>query len=450
MKPSLYGFSIGGFRNFAKGFFCDLGERRQRVLAELAEGVWKKGTLQVVGAARASEGSGASSSQVWAASKCSYRHLSSRKWDMDKPARRYREYASKGIHSDDLIVVDLGDIQKPSSKKMAFVTYVRDGSKDEVGRGYWLFESCVVRGRHDILPLENFLYSLDAPGTRSENTVILEALGRILDSTKGQGVFVADRGFDREEFFNWLDAKNARYVFRLRGDRSLRDPWGKPLGSASDFAATMPLAQRMRVTNPRTGKKRWLSFAFQEVRRPGCKRPLWLVVAVDSVDEERFLLLAVSVPVLTKAAAERVIRWYFLRWTVEEYHKALKTGTGVEKAQLTTYARIHSLVGILAIVALRLLSMKLLAKALPDAPITEEVIGPDFLEVLEARFGTPKGGWTYRTTLVTIARLGGFPARKFDRLPGWITIWRGWQKLIAMVEGVELIRAARRRRGNSG
>lgn len=179
------------------------------------------------------------------------------------------------------------------------------------------------------------------------------------------------------------------------------------------------------------------------------------IVEVREVDpppdaEPLYWVLLTSWSCSTLDEAWRVAQSYATRWLIEEYHKALKTGTGVEKAQLTTYARIHSLVGILAIVALRLLSMKLLAKALPDAPITEEVIGPDFLEVLEARFGTPKGGWTYRTTLVTIARLGGFPARKSDGLPGWITIWRGWQKLIAMVEGVELIRAARRRRGNSG
>ncbi|MBI5383619.1 MAG: hypothetical protein HZA90_09945, partial [Verrucomicrobia bacterium] len=37
------------------------------------------------------------------------------------------------------------------------------------------------------------------------------------------------------------------------------------------------------------------------------------------------------------------------------------------------------------------------------------------------------------------ARLGGFLARKQDGLPGWQTIWRGWQRLMWMSEGVQLM-----------
>jgi hypothetical protein len=34
------------------------------------------------------------------------------------------------------------------------------------------------------------------------------------------------------------------------------------------------------------------------------------------------------------------------------------------------------------------------------------------------------------------ARLGGFQARKSDGPPGRQTLWRGWEKLHLMVEGV--------------
>jgi hypothetical protein len=32
--------------------------------------------------------------------------------------------------------------------------------------------------------------------------------------------------------------------------------------------------------------------------------------------------------------------------------------------------------------------------------------------------------------------MGGFLARRHDGDPGWITIWRGWQRLMKMVDGV--------------
>jgi hypothetical protein len=38
-----------------------------------------------------------------------------------------------------------------------------------------------------------------------------------------------------------------------------------------------------------------------------------------------------------------------------------------------------------------------------------------------------------------LAMLGGFIGRKSDGDPGWITIWRGWQKLALIVRGAELM-----------
>jgi hypothetical protein len=41
--------------------------------------------------------------------------------------------------------------------------------------------------------------------------------------------------------------------------------------------------------------------------------------------------------------------------------------------------------------------------------------------------------------LVAVARLGGFLARKHDGMPGWQTIWRGWQRPMWMGEGLETL-----------
>ncbi|HTY87891.1 MAG TPA: IS4 family transposase, partial [Candidatus Acidoferrum sp.] len=34
-------------------------------------------------------------------------------------------------------------------------------------------------------------------------------------------------------------------------------------------------------------------------------------------------------------------------------------------------------------------------------------------------------------------RLGGFIGRNSDGEPGWLTIWRGWQRLMWMAEGLD-------------
>ena len=92
----------------------------------------------------------------------------------------------------------------------------------------------------------------------------------------------------------------------------------------------------------------------------------------------------------------------------------------------------------LALVSLRLLDAKLLARSRPHEPVAPRDLGPEALAVLSARFGTPPGGWTNNAALRAVARLGGFLARSGDGEPGWQTIWRGWQRLILLSEGYAL------------
>ena len=136
--------------------------------------------------------------------------------------------------------------------------------------------------------------------------------------------------------------------------------------------------------------------------------------------------------------AMRVVKAYTRRWLIEEYHKALKTGTGIQDSQLRTAQRIEALLAILAVVAVRLLNRKLLATTRPTEAVEMEELGPETLLILEAAFGRPEAGWTNRLLLRCIARLGGFIGRKSDGEPGWQTIWRGWQRLIPMVQGFNL------------
>jgi hypothetical protein len=43
-----------------------------------------------------------------------------------------------------------------------------------------------------------------------------------------------------------------------------------------------------------------------------------------------------------------------------------------------------------------------------------------------------------------LAKLGGFLGRKSDGEPGWITIWRGWQKLHMLIRGAELAQTVKK------
>ena len=150
-------------------------------------------------------------------------------------------------------------------------------------------------------------------------------------------------------------------------------------------------------------------------------------------------VLLTSLPVSTFTDAWKIIEYYEMRWLIEEYHKALKTGCRVTHRQLKSSGRLEAMVGLMSVVALRLLQLKSLARTSPDIP-AQRVVPSVWLQMLKAV--SPKinrvHDITVRQFYREVAKLGGFLARKGDGEPGWITTWRGWEKLNTLVTAAML------------
>lgn len=166
-----------------------------------------------------------------------------------------------------------------------------------------------------------------------------------------------------------------------------------------------------------------------ELNAPAGEDPIEWVILTDE-------------PVTDLKTALKVLWWYSCRWLIEEYHKCLKTGCKIETRQLENAGRLQSLLGILAIVAFRLLQLKHQAKVNPDT-LANSIIPERYVNTLAAHLKERPETLTARQFWRQTARLGGFIGRKGDGDPGWITLWRGWQHLEVLADGMDL---ARRRR----
>lgn len=60
------------------------------------------------------------------------------------------------------------------------------------------------------------------------------------------------------------------------------------------------------------------------------------------------------------------VDWYAHRWVIEEYHKCLKSGCAVQARQLTTAVGLQRVLGFLAIVAVKLLQLRMLSRTEPE------------------------------------------------------------------------------------
>jgi len=151
-------------------------------------------------------------------------------------------------------------------------------------------------------------------------------------------------------------------------------------------------------------------------------------------------ILLTSLPCATGSEAQPVVGCYPARWWIEEYHQALKSGTGVEQSQLAQADRLEPLIAVLAVVAVRLLSTKRLARRRPESFEAAASFGAERLALLAQKQGPPKEGWTHRNLVRAVAHWGGFIGRKQEGEPGWQTIWRGWQRLMGRCEGANRIK----------
>jgi hypothetical protein len=268
-----------------------------------------------------------------------------------------------------------------------------------------------------------------------------------------QWIYVADRESDFYEPIQNCQRHGVDFIIRAYQDRRLADGAGHLRLALAQAPVLGQIAVELRARPGQAART-----AILEVRtvcvdldgpwRPGGWQPplrgIWAVELTEvcppeGVQQPLYWLLLTSLACPSLAAARRVVGRYTARWWIEEYHKALKTGVGVEDSQLKGADRLEPLIAVLAVVAVRLLSTKFLARSRPESFEAAQSFGPEMLAILEKKFGRPTKGWTNQNVLISTARLGGFLARKHDGLPGWQTIWRGWQRLMWMCEGIETL-----------
>lgn len=267
---------------------------------------------------------------------------------------------------------------------------------------------------------------------------------------------VCDRGADTFEFMESEVRRGRHFIVRSTHNRCIltSEESTKPDGKLHTWIRQQPSFPGPQVEVPANGKQpvrtanTRISFAPVRLAAPRQRRgrhgqeplDLWVVRIYEpdppaGAKRLEWILLT-NVPVETKEDAQQIIHWYECRWIIEEYHKALKTGMAVEKLQLRSEEHLEPAIALLSVTALTLLNLRAAAEA-PDAETrsAEEILDPLYVEVLMCwRYPERRrANYSIREFLYALARLGGHQNRRGDGIPGWQTLWKGWNQLHAMV-----------------
>ena len=278
------------------------------------------------------------------------------------------------------------------------------------------------------------------------------ALDGIKPSASAKRIYVADRESDIWEVFDRCAKAGVSLVIRAAQDRTLADEGGRIRAAVEamevadtrvvDLPRSQGEASRQATLQLRYGRLE-LSAPYRPGQPAGSSTRSVNVVCLretqtpEGVEPVEWLLLS-DEPVQSVSDAWRVVAIYKRRWLIEEFHKGLKSGAGIEQSQLSTAGKLMAWCGVLSVVTTWLLRQKLKCALPEQPPLTPADADADLIALLEKRRGVPKQGWTAKTLTHAIARAGGFMGRKGDGNPGWITLWRGWTRLHHQLIGYRL------------
>lgn len=286
-----------------------------------------------------------------------------------------------------------------------------------------------------------------------------QELERRLGSKLADTISIGDREADIYEYIQYKVMNGHRFVVRARHDRKVKDATEelfehvsgeKNLGIYTIEIAQKAQRKKRTVELEVRAKKVTLKPPKRRADAPTQLKAITLNVVIVKEKEpltEQVLewILLTTEPISCFDEVRKITRYYELRWRIEDFHKAWKSGSKVEKLRMQHADNLEKMIVILSFLAIRLLQLKEYFE--PEQVMLDEndvcMSCEELLTEIEWKvlwkavekkklpLIPPDAAWAYQA----IAKLGGWSNSKKTGKASWATIWNGWSRLNERVEG---------------
>lgn len=265
-------------------------------------------------------------------------------------------------------------------------------------------------------------------------------------------ITVCDSEADIYELFTRIQSIERQFLVRSCHNRRIEQESGESK-YLQEYIDSLPVNASMTLTVPRRPgckqRQAELDICFAPVRillpqkiiykNPADKQKhtqLYVVSVREKnapADVEKPLnwTLLTNVPIKSLRSAKQLIKWYKARWQVEIFHRILKSGCYVEKAQLKNNDRRLPFLALHSVIAWNILMLVQFTRVASSAN-ARKILSKTECDVLySVTHNKISTGHSFNAqkAIAWIAALGGYLSRRSDPKPGPTHIWRGWRRL---------------------
>ncbi len=282
-----------------------------------------------------------------------------------------------------------------------------------------------------------------------------------LGSKLSDVISVCDREADIFEYIQYKLDHNQRFIVRASHNRKLEGNNNGYLFQMLSSAITLgtyliDIAQKSNRKKRQVTlelKATTVTFSPSERRAQGARelKPITLNVVIAQEkkpsEEDPFeWVLLTTEAITTFECTRKITRYYEMRWRIEDFHKAWKSGARVEDQRMQSIENLEKMIVILSFVAIRLLQLKEYfeypALDIDDSNTscdelltdTEWKVLWNSVEKKSLPEKIPTAAWAYKA----IARLGSWTNSKRTGKAAWSAIWKGWFRLKERIEGFRI------------
>lgn len=276
----------------------------------------------------------------------------------------------------------------------------------------------------------------------------MDSLDNVLD--------ICDREADIYEYLSYQVSQGHRFIVRAKENRLLNQPANK-LRELTDAIEPHHYTIQIKQKGGRKERKARIAISYQSItikkpKRGGGEPELNVNVIVcqeigaNDIKEKLCWILYTTEDITTIEQARQLVRFYELRWRIEEFHKAWKTdGTQVEKLRIQSCNNLKRVAVIQAFIAIRIMQLQELAqnkesaKEISCEPMLTRLSWKILWKKTESKKAMPDAPPSLYWAYYAIAKLGGWYDSKRTGRVGMKAMWSGWIKLMTLVEAVEIV-----------